>query len=133
MADVTEILTKAKDVISLVKNEYEKLQEIESLKMKYLPIYINIIDAMDNIVKELDRVENSNYSDKVKDDIIEILNLSLWFWNVNPGGKSPSLWNWAIIDFAGNITLKSFAYFSNISSTLQNHKKSLSQNSAQPL
>ena len=32
MADVTEILTKAKDVISLVKNEYEKLQEIERLK-----------------------------------------------------------------------------------------------------
>ena len=60
MADVTEILTKAKDVISLVKNEYQKLQEVERLKMKYLPIYINIIDAMERCISSFISAENYN-------------------------------------------------------------------------
>ena len=60
MGEIIDILKKAKDIISQVKEEYEKLLEVERIRMKYLPIYIKIIKSMEECIEKFIAAENYN-------------------------------------------------------------------------
>ena len=60
MGEITDILKKAKEVISQVKEEYETLLEVEKMRMKYLPIYVEIIKSMEDCIEKFISAENYN-------------------------------------------------------------------------
>jgi len=60
MGEITDILKKAKDIISDVKEEYETLLEVEKIEMKYLPIYVEIITSMEECIEKFIAAENYN-------------------------------------------------------------------------